>query len=251
MSTDDSTDTTNRTPRTAPVHRSGPNMEMRRPFPASGQEPVDPFVLLDEFRLSPSEEFPEHPHGGFEFVTYMFDGGFEHTDSTGTSETVTSGGAMRVTTGSGIRHAEGPVGGEGDQNHGLQLWINLPQDLKDIEPEYQDAPADTLPVEETAGASIRTVVGTDSPIELQTPVEYLDVTVSDAWTWEPEDDWTGFLYAVSGEGTVDGNPMTADEFIIYNGGGPVEITADTEFRVVAVSGRPHDEPIRLRGSFVR
>lgn len=108
----------------------------------------------------------------------------------------------------------------------------------------------TLPVEQSAGATVRTVVSTGSPIELWTPVEYLDVTVSSAWTWQPDDGWVEFLYGISGEGIVDGDPMAAGEFIISDSGAPVTVTPDSEFRIVVVSGKPHDEPIQLRGSFV-
>lgn len=89
---------------------------------------------------------------------------------------------MRITTGSGIQHSEVPA--DGDPCTGLQFWVNLPQERKDAAPEYVDADAAEFPETEADGARVTTVVGDGSPIDLYTPMEYLDVHVADTRTWQ-------------------------------------------------------------------
>ncbi|MFD1598999.1 pirin family protein [Halobellus rarus] len=243
--------------------RHGTGVHSNRAFPTDAYPSnLDPFVLFERFYIDPDQGFPMHPHRGFEIVSYMLDGGMEHEDSLGVANTAEAGEAMRITAGEGIRHSEFPAGGAACT--GLQLWVNLPRETKAIEPDYADASAAELPTERLVGATVTTVVGEGSPITLQTPMEYLDVEVAgagaDAWTWTRPDGWSGFLYGVSGSGTVDGAgfdsaeplvegdvlPITDDEPIgLYDGDGN-----DGDWRVVAVAGEPHGEPIRQRGPFV-
>jgi redox-sensitive bicupin YhaK (pirin superfamily) len=110
----------------------------------------------------------------------MIEGGMDHEDSLGVEHTAYENDATRITTGSGIRHSEFPA--DGAACNGLGLWVNLPRAEKDADPEYVDATADELPTDERDGATVRTVVGEGSPIELRTPMEYLDVRITDAWT---------------------------------------------------------------------
>ncbi|MBO4249611.1 pirin family protein, partial [Halomicrobium sp. IBSBa] len=126
----------------------------------------------EQFYIDPDTGFPMHPHRGFEIVSYMIEGGMEHEDSLGVANTAYENDAMRITTGSGIRHSEFPA--DGQACTGLQLWVNLPQAVKDADPDYVDATADMLPTEEQDGATVTTVVGEGSPISLYTPMEYLD-----------------------------------------------------------------------------
>jgi len=183
--------------------RHGTGVNSDRAFPTNGHpDNLDPFVLFERFYIDPDKGFPMHPHKGFEIVSYMIEGGMDHADSLGVEHTARENEAMRITTGSGIRHSEFPA--DDEACNGLQLWVNLPREEKEADPDYVDASAEELPTTELDGATVTTVVGEGSPIELHTPMEYLDVHVSDTWTWEIPDEWSGFLYGVEGSGTVRG-----------------------------------------------
>ena len=248
MSSDDPAATPTEPVSGEPVQH-GTGVTSNRAFPTSNYPSnLDPFVLFERFYIDPDEGFPMHPHRGFEIVSYMIDGGMAHEDSLGVSNTAYAGDAMRITTGNGIRHSEFPA--DGDACNGLQLWVNLPRDAKDVDPEYVDATAEEFPTDELDGATVTTVVGDGSPIDLRTPMEYLDVTVTDSWTWSVPNEWAGFLYGVSGSGTVDGDDFGEGDVLPTTTARDVELGGDDTLRVVAVSGRPHDEPIRQRGPFV-
>ncbi|VTT87842.1 Pirin-like protein YhhW, possibly qercetin 2,3-dioxygenase activity [Halorubrum sp. DM2] len=239
--------------RAAPVSgepvRHGTGVNSNRAFP-TGAHPqhLDPFVLFERFYIEPDQGFPMHPHRGFEIVSYMIEGGMDHEDSLGVTNTARENEAMHITTGGGIRHSEFPADGAGC--NGLQLWINLPRERKEMEPDYADAAADELPTETLDGATVTTVVGDGSPLSTHTPVEYLDIEVTDSWAWSVPDGWTGFLYAVDGAGTVDGAAIAEGDVLPVTEAATVDVRSEDSLRAVAVSGRPHGEPIRQRGPFV-
>lgn len=232
----------------------GAGATVRRAFPNRHLRTVDPFVLLDEFFLQPPASFPPHPHGGFEIVTYIMDGGFRHSDNLGNDRSVTASGLQRITAGRGIVHAEMPIG-EG-LTHGLQLWINLPQRLKGIAPDYQEVPAGQLPEKVQNGARVRTIVGEGSPVRLQTDVLCLDVTLDPGarWSTTVAPDFAGVVYVVSGRGSVgaDGSDAEPGRVLVLGRGDVVAVQAANEegVRFALITGRPHGEPVRLRGSFV-
>lgn len=155
---------------------------------------------------------------------------------------------MRITTGSGMHHSEMPA--DGDACNGLQLWINLPREKKRVEPSYREATGADLPVDDRDGATVTTVVGDGSPLDLHTSVAYDVVAIDSSWRWEVPDGWNGVLYAVSGAGTVDGRQIDTAEFLVARGGGSFAVRTETGLRVAAVAGDPHGEPIRQRGPFV-
>lgn len=229
--------------------RHGTGVNSNRAFPTDSYPyNLDPFVLFEQFYIDPEKGFPMHPHRGFEIVSYMIEGDMEHKDSLGVANTAYENDAMRITTGSGIRHSEFPA--DGQACTGLQLWVNLPQAEKDADPDYVDATAGALPTEEQDGATVTTVIGDGSPISLYTPMEYLDVSVTDAWTWSVPEGWSGFLYGVAGSGTVRGHSFTDGDVLPVTDARSVVLRSDDSLRVVAVSGRPHGEPIRQRGPYV-
>jgi redox-sensitive bicupin YhaK (pirin superfamily) len=229
--------------------RHGTGVNSNRAFPTDAYpHNIDPFVLFERFYIDPKTGFPTHPHRGFEIVSYMLDGGMEHEDSLGVSHTAREGDVMRITTGSGIRHSEFPADGAGC--NGLQLWVNLPRERKDVDADYVDAAAADLPTETVDDATVTTVVGDGSPISLETPMEYLDVSVDGEWQWRGTDGWAGFVYGVSGEGTVDGRPFGEGDVAVLTGTTEATMRSDDGLRVVVVTGRPHDEEIRQRGPFV-
>jgi len=229
--------------------RHGPGVTANRAFPTdSYPSHLDPFVLFERFDIDPGEGFPMHPHRGFEIVTYMLDGGMDHEDSLGVEHTAYENEAMHIVTGGGIEHSE--FAADGEACNGLQLWVNLPRDQKAVDPTYADANSQTLPTEELDGATVTTVVGTGSPIDPVTRMEYLDVRVTDAWTWSVPDEWAGFLYGVAGEGTVGGSRFGEGDVLPATGSRDVELRSEESLRVVAVSGQPHGDPIQQQGPFV-
>lgn len=243
---------------TAQEMAEGSGARVKRAFPSARRDHIDPFVLLDEFYVQGDSGFPEHPHEGFEIVTYMLEGAFEHADSTGAEETVHAGGAQRITAGSGLRHSELP-GTEG-LNRGLQLWINLPRSEKETDPDYQDAEDEELPAEEVDEATVKTVVGAGSPIELHTPMEYLVVSLPAGATfeWTIPEGWNGFGYVTDGAVEISDAPLQAGEFVVREDTGKrggmdeltATITAEEDSTLALVTGRPHGEPITQRGPIV-
>jgi len=229
--------------------RHGTGVTSNRAFPTNDHPThLDPFVLFERFYIDPDEGFPMHRHEGFEIVSYMIEGGMDHEDSLGVSHTARENEAMHITAGGGIEHSEFPA--DGAACSGLQLWVNLPREDKDADADYADASAEELPTEELDGATVTTVVGDGSPIDPRTPMEYLDVRVADAWTWSTPDAWAGFLYGVAGSGTVDGSAFGEGDVLPVTDVRPVDVRSDEGLRLVAVAGRPHEEPIRQRGPVV-
>ncbi|WP_435320822.1 pirin family protein [Haloarchaeobius sp. TZWSO28] len=223
-------------------------MHARRVFPYDQLPNLDPFVVFERFSIEPTQGFDTHPHRGFEIVSYMLDGAMAHEDSMGHASTARPGDAMRITTGSGMQHSEMP--GNDKACSGLQLWVNLPRAKKEVEPSYQEASSEELPVTERDGATVTTVVGEDSPIDLHTPVTYQDVSITDTWEWEIPDGWNGFAFVISGSGRVGEQSLETASFFTIENGGSVTIESDTEVRIAVIAGEPHHEPIRQHGPFV-
>lgn len=229
----------------------GAGARVRRVFPTQHMRHIDPFVLLDEFTVTPPAAFPEHPHGGFEAVTYMLDGAFRHKDDIGNDETVSAGGVQRFTAGKRIVHAELP--GSEETSHGLQLWVNLPRKLKGIEPDYQAVPADEIPERREGAVRVRTVVEEGSPVALHTAMRYLDVAL------EPEAifadqiplPWNGLIYVLEGRVELGDAAVDRGNAVIFERGGDLRVTSAEASRFELIAGEPHGEPIRQRGSFVR
>ncbi|WP_135666220.1 pirin family protein [Halorhabdus rudnickae] len=229
--------------------RHGTGITANRAFPTETYPGhLDPFVLFEQFYIDPETGFPMHSHRGFEIVSYMIEGGMEHEDSLGVSHTARENTAMHITAGSGIRHSEFPA--HGAACSGLQLWVNLPRANKDIEPEYTDASAAALPTDHHDGATVTTVVGEGSPLQTHTTMEYRDVTVTGEWTWPVPDGWSGFLYGVADSGSIEGDEFSTGDVVPVPEGRDVTVRSAESLRLVAVAGRPHGDPIELRGPVV-
>ena len=230
------------------THAGG--MRATRAFPSQTHSHLDPFVLFERFHIAPDQGFPAHTHSGFEILTYMLEGGMAHDDSLDNTKTARAGEAMRISAGKGIQHSELPADGPCS---GLQLWVNLPRDRKEMEPSYADATAEQLPTEEVDGATVTTVVGEGSPLELETSMTYRDVRLAAnaSWTRDRPADWAGFCFVISGSCAVDGGPLETGQFAsVAPGDDAVTLSSDGGCRVVAVAGAPHDEPIHQRGPIV-
>lgn len=238
----------------APETPEGAGAVVKRAIPIGQMKVIDPFVLWDEFFVRPPAAFPDHPHRGFEIVTYVLTGAFRHRDSLGNDSTISAGGLQRITAGSGIVHAEMPM--TPGLNHGLQLWVNLPRALKGIPADYQGVAGDQLPEIEGAGFRARTIVGPGSPVQLRTEIRYYDVRLEPGAHWE-----TGFpaefnaaLYVLEGSGSVGngGIPLAKSTLAVLGEGEGVRVEAapGAELRFALIAGKPHGEPIRMRGPYV-
>src|SRR5919198_6325938 len=221
---------------TAQRFLEGEGFQVRRPFPGMDLSLADPFLLLDqmgavEYGPGEAKGAPWHPHRGFETVTYMIDGAFEHTDSIGGGGLITDGSTQWMTAGAGILHNEMPpqeLVTKGGLFHGVQLWVNLPRELKMVTPRYQDIDAHdaTLLSSVDGGALVRVIAGSlagyDGPGMTYTPITYLHATVSAggqlSMPW-PED-FNAMVYVLSGRGTVgpEGRPLEEGQLAIFGRG---------------------------------
>ncbi len=230
--------------------KEGDGVNVKRLMPISGFRNYDPFVLWDDFTITPGNGFPDHPHRGFEAITYLYSGSIKHSDNLGNSSTVTSGGAQRFTAGKGIVHSEMP--NEESPTRGIQLWVNLPGRLKQVEPEYQQVNAQEFSVYEKNGVKIKVLVGDDSPLKIKTAIRYLDIELSaDSAYIEPiADGMRGFFYVADGNVTINQQPYRTGESAFFDGEDKVVVGAEQAARVMLAYGTPHGEPIIQHGPYV-
>jgi redox-sensitive bicupin YhaK (pirin superfamily) len=225
----------------------GDGVTVKRLMPVHGMRNFDPFVLWDHFDIS-SGGFPDHPHRGFEAITYVFAGGMNHTDNLGNRGTVHAGGAQRFTAGQGIVHSEFPDG----HAAGIQLWINLPQGLKSLEPDYQQLQAEKIPESNSGGVHIRTIVDDAKAITLHTQVEYLDIRL-DAGSRLKRNiaaTYRGFLYAVRGNASINGVTVNSGQAVFIEDEASVQIESHDGAQLMWCFGQPHHEPIYQHGPYV-
>ena len=229
----------------------GDGAEVRRLFPIFNQRMnFDPFVLWDHFFIQPGTGFPTHPHRGFEAITYLFEGAMEHKDNIGNCSTVLPGGAQRFTAGRGLEHSEMPA--IDGVTSGIQLWINLPKRLKQLEPEYQQVDAAEIPESSENGVRIRHIVGEQGKVKLHTPVTYQDVQMNSGseFAFVIPENFRGLGFVVDGEIEFDGHSLTAGQTIFFAEEKQLGVTAKSDARLMLCMGTPHGEPIRQYGPFV-
>ncbi|CAA6659850.1 unnamed protein product [Spirodela intermedia] len=183
----------------------GDGATVRRSIGRPELKNLDPFLLLDEFSVAAPAGFPDHPHRGFETVTYMLEGAFTHQDFAGHKGTIgPATSRCWMTAGRGIIHSEMPAG-EG-VNKGLQLWINLSSKDKMIEPRYQELQSKDISKVVREGVEVRIIAGESfgvkSPVYTRTPTMYLDFTLKPGAKVHQRvpEGWTSFVYVVDGEG---------------------------------------------------
>jgi len=225
----------------------GDGVTVKRLMPVGGLRNFDPFMLWDHFDIS-GGGFPDHPHRGFEAITYLFEGGMKHTDNLGNSGTIHAGGAQRFTAGRGILHSEFPDG----HAHGIQLWINLPGRLKSLEPEYQQVQADKIMVSDCEGVTVRSIVGKSGIISLHTDVEYLEIRMHAGTVFQhkPDNRFRGFIYAVEGTSEINGESLKKSQAAFIEHTEAVEIRSLDGAKLMWCFGKPHHEPIHQHGPFV-
>ncbi len=235
-----------------PAHETmeGDGVTVKRLMPIRGFMNYDPFVLWDHFTISAGTGFPDHPHRGFEAITYLFTGAMRHEDNLGNRSTVVPGGAQRFTAGRGLVHSEMP-GAEGATS-GIQLWINLPRRLKDLPPDYQQVESNEFPEHAIENGSVRVIVGEGSPLRLQTPVRYLDVRLESGGCFEEAvaAGHSGLAYVVEGVVRIGEQTLSAGDACFFHDLMALTVRADQAARFMVCHGQPHGEPIRQHGPFV-
>lgn len=236
--------------RTASAGAEGDGAEVQRLFPVQGFMNFDPFVLWDHFSVAAGHGFPDHPHRGFEGVTYIFSGSMQHKDNLGNASTVLPGGLQRFTAGAGLVHSEMPA--PGTTTRGIQLWVNLPQSLKKSAPAYQQVNSDAVPERTVDGGRVRELIGGDSPLQLKTPVRYLDIQLqAGARLIEPvADGFRGLVYVVEGDVDINGQSLGAGQALFFEAVEQLEMRANAAVRLMLCCGRAHGEAIRQHGPYV-
>ncbi|XP_028759612.1 pirin-like protein [Neltuma alba] len=222
---------------------------------------LDPFVMLIHFSVTPPGGFPDHPHRGFETVTYMLQGAINYQDFGGHKGTLRTGDLQWVRAGRGIVHSEMPA--EEGTHTGLQLWINLSSKHKMIEPRCREVVSKEIPSVERDGAEIRVLageaLGVKAPVWSKTPIMMLDVTVkpaSQVHLRTPESWWNYFVYVIEGEAVVGcetSEAIAAEEVAVLGGGDGVRVwnkSGEKRMRLVVVGGEAVKEKVAQRGPFV-
>jgi redox-sensitive bicupin YhaK (pirin superfamily) len=242
----------------------GAGVRMTRVIGSQALDSFDPFLLLDEFRSDNPNDyiggFPDHPHRGFETVTYMLAGRMRHGDNQGNTGLLGPGSVQWMTAGRGIVHSEFPEQEEGLM-WGFQLWVNLPARDKMTKPRYQDIQADAVPeVELGPGARARVLTGTvggvTGPVgDVATEPVYFDLHLDAgaAYTAALPEGHNAFAYVYQGDAKV-GSAATAIErgvLALLTRGATLPIVAGEQgARLIVVAGRPLDEPVARYGPFV-
>ena len=245
----------------AAAGRDGAGVALRRSVGSRMLADLDPFLLLDEIHSSDPADyaagFPRHPHRGFETVSYVLRGGFDHRDSVGNHGLIADGGAQWMTAGHGIVHAEMPQQTTGPELWGLQLWVNLPAAHKMVRPRYQDLGAAAIPELDVGDARVRLVAGqvgaTRGPVDgIDIRPTMLDATLPAFANFQHDlaGGDTAFVYVLDGAIEVAGTHVAAGELGVLGPGTRIAASSTTGGRFLLVAGTPIREPIARRGPFV-
>ena len=240
----------------------GAGVKLTRVLTQSLQHRLDPFLMLDAFGSDAPDDyiagFPDHPHRGFETVTYMIAGRMRHRDNTGHEGLLESGGMQWMTAGRGVIHSEIPQQREG-RMEGFQLWLNLSGKDKMCAPWYRDFAAADLPGFITdSGVGVTVIAGeshgiTGAVTRQVTEPLYLDLYLpaGTRFTQRLAADHNAFVYVYRGEITIAGQSVPSQRMAILNNGSDgVLIEAHDEARALLIAGRPLGEPIAQYGPFV-
>ena len=255
---------------TAKTTTEGDGFQVNRPFPNFAVRDFDPFLLLDEMgpvNYAPNEAkgASPHPHRGFETVTYMLKGAFEHKDSQGNSGKLLPGDVQWMTAGSGVIHSELPekeFSKRGGIFHGLQLWVNLPKKEKMIPPRYQEVSSNDIPVAKTDDGSVKVKIiagesmGKKAVIDTKIPIIYLHFTLQPnaKFIQSVPESYNAFAYVIKGN-VLFGNeksPAKNTQAVFFNkiGKDIILSTSNEPAEVLLIAGLPINEPVKRYGPFV-
>ena len=249
------------------AHRQleGGGFVVRRPLPSDELEMVDPFLLIDEMgpvEYGPGEAVgaPDHPHRGFETVTYALAGEFEHEDSAGHRGVLRAGDVQWMTAGAGVIHSEMPsrrIREEGGRVHGFQIWVNLPARLKMARPRYQEVPAQKIPQAATADGKARVRVvagealGAKAVIDTQTPIVYQDWSLDEGAdvTVPVPGNLSALAYVFEGSARVGDRDVAEGQLAVLGTGDAVRLRGG-KARLLLLAGEPLRERVVHYGPFV-
>ena len=240
----------------------GAGVKLKRVIGQPALDILDPFLLLDEFRSDQAgdyiEGFPDHPHRGFETVTYMLAGRMRHGDNQGNRGDLGPGSVQWMTAGSGLVHSEMPQQ-EAGLMWGFQLWVNLPAADKMTAPRYQDIPPADIPVVQPApGVTVRVIAGAlegvSGPVAgIATQPVYLDIALDAGARYDlglPAGH-SAFAYVFDGTAAqVAGESLARSELAVLSDGDTLGLAAVEATRILVVAGRPLREPVARYGPFV-
>ena len=254
---------------TAHRQREGAGFIVRRPFPTQGLDLVDPFLLLDEmgpvdYRPGEAVGAPDHPHRGFETITYMLEGQFEHEDSAGHKGVLRPGDVQWMTAGAGIVHSEMPsreIREKGGRVHGFQIWVNLPAKLKMTRPRYQEVSSAKIPqgASDDGKARVRVVageaLGVKAVIDTHIPIVYQDWTLDEDAdvTVALKDEQKAMAYVFQGSALLgdEGREVKDGQLAMFGAGDAVRFRgAPGGGRLLLLAGVPIGEPVARYGPFV-
>ena len=255
---------------TAPRGFEGEGFPVRRAFAGVDVADLDPFIHMDqmgEVDYAPYEPRGTdwHPHRGFETVTYIIDGTFQHQDSHGGGGMITNGATQWMTAGGGILHIETPPEAlvvSGGLFHGIQLWVNLPAKDKMVAPRYQNLEADEVALvsSDDGGALVRVIAGDiaghGGPGATYTPITVAHTTIAPGARltvpWRREFNALGYVLAGSGTAGAESVAVTSGQLVVFGAGDTVTFAADPsgQVDVLLLGGQPIREPVAKYGPFV-
>jgi redox-sensitive bicupin YhaK (pirin superfamily) len=242
----------------------GAGVKLKRLIGTPMLRSLDPFLMLDDFGSDEPNDylagFPDHPHRGFETITYMVEGKFRHKDNKGHEGVLETGGAQWMTAGRGIVHSEMPIQKEG-RVRGLQLWLNLPAKDKMCEATYRDLQSSDIPIAKLdGGAEARVLAGRIGGVigaiaGRDTDPVYIDVTVPAAKsaTVPVPKGHAGFVYPLEGAVVASQRKLERGELGVLGDGDDVELHAPEDgkgSRIIVIAGKPLGEPVVQYGPFV-
>ena len=241
----------------------GAGVKLTRVIGQPDLDMIDPFLMLDEFRSDSANDyiagFPQHPHRGFETVTYMLAGRMRHGDNQGNSGLLTPGSVQWMTAGRGILHSEMPEQEDGLM-WGFQLWVNLPAKDKMTAPRYQDIAPERIPEVQGNGSQVRVIAGTFGGVEgpvtgIATQPTYLDVRLEQGASLELPlaAGLRGFVYVYQGQVRAGeaAKALVRGDLGVLSDGDTLSLAApDAPARMIVVAGKPLDEPVVKYGPFV-
>lgn len=246
----------------------GAGFRVRRPLPLRGLEQVDPFLLIDEMVdtvHAPGEAAgaPDHPHKGFELITYLLAGEMEHLDSHGNHGILRAGDAQYMAAGSGLVHSEMPTAAfqrNGGRRHGFQIWVNLRRADKALAPRYRDVRASEIPVVfPDPGATARVLsgalYGVEGPIHTVTPWSYVHVSLAPdgAIAQRVPHEQTATIYVFAGTGRIGPRDVRGGDYAIFHDDGDgiaLHNAGDGPLEALLLCAEPIGEPMVRYGPFV-
>ena len=245
----------------------GEGMIVTRPFPTDRLDHLDPFLLLD--RMGPvthapgeAKGAPDHPHRGFETVTYVLEGTVEHSDSQGNRGHIGAGDVQWMTAGSGVIHSEMPsdeIRRNGGRLHGFQLWVNLPRRDKMMKPRYQEVRASEIPVATSSDGKVTVTViagealGTRATIDTRTPILYLHVRLAAGARFDQPipNTYNAFAFVIEGDATFGEHLARENDMVLFDRNGDAAgIASANGAELLLIAGAPLNEPVARYGPFV-